>query len=118
MPNADGRIARMVWRRNLARMAMIVAATLALLLLGAFAWLLAISPGQPRPLVDATGRVIPGSLSERVFVGIGGIRQGMIIQSADPSSPVPLFLHGGPGMVEFFMEADYPTGLAQHFTMV
>jgi len=99
-------------------MAMIVAATFSLLLLGAFAWLLAISPGQPRPLVDAAGRTIPGSLSERVFVEIGGIRQGMIIQSADPSNPVLLFLHGGPGMVEFFMEEDYPTGLAQHFTMV
>ncbi len=99
-------------------MGLIVAATLALLVLGAFAWLLAVSPGQPRPLVDAEGRVIPGSLSERVFVEIGGIRQGMIIQSIDPSNPVLLFLHGGPGMVEFFMEEDYPTGLAQHFTMV
>lgn len=99
-------------------MAMIVAAVFALLLLGALAWLLAVSPGQPRPMVDAAGRPIPGSLSERVFVEIGGIRQGMIIQSADPSNPVLLFLHGGPGMVEFFMEEDYPTGLAQHFTMV
>ena len=81
-------------------------------------WLLAISPGRPGPLRDGTGRVIPGSISERGSVRIGGISQGMIIQSADPVNPVLLFLHGGPGMTEFFMEQDYPTGLERHFTMV
>jgi pimeloyl-ACP methyl ester carboxylesterase len=69
-------------------------------------------------LRDAAGTVIPGSLSERVVVEIGGIPQGMFIQSADPSNPVLLFLHGGPGMVEFFMEENYPTGLAEDFTVV
>lgn len=81
-------------------------------------WLWAVSPGRPAPLRDAAGYPIPGSLSERVTVVIGGIPQGMFIQSADPSNPVLLFLHGGPGMVEFFMEETYPTGLARHFTMV
>jgi pimeloyl-ACP methyl ester carboxylesterase len=84
----------------------------------ALAWLVAISPGRPDPLRDAAGNVIPGSLSERVSVEIGGIQQGMIIQSADPANPVMLFLHGGPGMTEFFMELDYPTGLERHFTMI
>lgn len=82
------------------------------------AWLFAVSPGRPDPLSDAAGNVIPGSISERVTVEIGGIPQVMFIQSADPANPVLLFLHGGPGMVEFFMEQEYPTGLAQHFTMV
>ncbi|NKX45787.1 alpha/beta fold hydrolase [Roseicyclus persicicus] len=81
-------------------------------------WLRAVSPGRPAPLRDAGGEVIPGSISERVTVEIGGIPQGMIIQSADPANPVLLFLHGGPGMVEFFMEENYPTGLSDHFTMV
>jgi len=78
----------------------------------------AVSPGRPDALRDADGNIIPGSISERVTVEIGGIPQGMFIQSADPANPVLLFLHGGPGMVEFFMEQEYPTGLAQHFTMV
>jgi pimeloyl-ACP methyl ester carboxylesterase len=82
------------------------------------AWLVAISPGRPDPLRDAAGNVVPGSLSERVTVEIGGIPQGMIIQSVDPANPVLLFLHGGPGMTEVFMELDYPTGLERHFTMV
>jgi pimeloyl-ACP methyl ester carboxylesterase len=81
-------------------------------------WLFAVSPGRPAPLRDAAGDVIPGSLSERVTVDIGGIPQGMFILSADPTNPVLLFLHGGPGMVEFFMEQEYPTGLERDFTMV
>jgi len=97
--------------------------TIALLLLVAAlaagaAYLFAISPGRPAPLRDAEGNVIPGSLSERVTVEIGGIPQSMFIQSVAPANPVLLFLHGGPGMTEFFMEDDYPTGLERHFTMV
>jgi pimeloyl-ACP methyl ester carboxylesterase len=81
-------------------------------------WLFAVSPGRPDQLSDTSGNIIPGSISERVTIEIGGIPQGMFIQSANPASPVLLFVHGGPGMVEFFMEQEYPTGLARHFTMV
>jgi pimeloyl-ACP methyl ester carboxylesterase len=76
------------------------------------------SPGRPAVLVDDTGQKIRGSLSERVFVEINGVRQGMIIQSADPSKPVLLFLHGGPGMPTFFLNTTHPTGLEQDFTVV
>jgi pimeloyl-ACP methyl ester carboxylesterase len=97
-------------------------ATALLLLTGIFfvgvGYLFAISPGRPAPLRSADGTVIPGSLSERLTVKIGGIPQSMIIQSTNPANPVLLFLHGGPGMTEFFMEQDYPTGLERHFTMV
>lgn len=91
---------------------------LAVCLLIGVAWLIVISPGRPAPLRDSAGRVILGSISERLKVNIGGIPQGMIIQSVDPANPVLLFVHGGPGMTEFFMEQDYPTGLERHFTMV
>jgi pimeloyl-ACP methyl ester carboxylesterase len=91
---------------------------LAAVLLAGLGYLFAISPGRPAPLRDADGTGIPGSLSERVTLRIGGIPQSMIIQSVDPANPVLLFLHGGPGITEFFMEQDYPTGLERHFTMV
>jgi pimeloyl-ACP methyl ester carboxylesterase len=42
----------------------------------------------------------------------------MFIQSADPANPVLLFLHGGPGMPEFFLETTHPTGLSRDFTVV
>jgi pimeloyl-ACP methyl ester carboxylesterase len=91
---------------------------LAVLVAGGLGTLLVLSPGRPALLRDQAGNVIPGSISERVTVEIGGIPQGMFIQSVDPANPVLLFLHGGPGMVEFFMEQEYPTGLENHFTMV
>lgn len=103
---------------RLGRFIMAIGLTLLVGLVLGLVWLVAISPGRPDPLRDANGNMIPGSLSERVTVEIGGIPQGMIIQSIDPTNPVLLFLHGGPGMTEFYMEQDYPTGLEQHFTVI
>lgn len=107
-----GRKARI--RRTMTAISLILGAVL----LFGVGYLFTISPGRPAPLRAADGTVIAGSLSERVTVEIGGIPQGMIIQTVDPANPVLLFLHGGPGMTEFFMEQDYPTGLEAHFTMV
>ena len=76
------------------------------------------SPGKTQPLVDDAGRPIAGSLSEQVFVQINGIRQGMIIQTRDVAHRVLLFLHGGPGMPEFFLNDTHPGGLEQDFTVV
>lgn len=79
---------------------------------------LALGPGYPRPLTDTSGQTIAGSLSEKVFLQINGTRQGLLIQSVDPSHPVLLFLHGGPGMPEFFLNMTHPTGLEADFTVV
>lgn len=95
-----------------------VAILLCVLVTGTVGSLLAISPGRPAPLRGTAGAVIPGSLSERAFVEINGVRQGMFIQSADLSNPVLLFLHGGPGMPEFVLSETHPTDLARRFTVV
>ncbi len=89
------------------------AAILGTAVVGLVGLLRAWSPGEPAPLVDDDGRAIAGSLSERVFVDINGVPHGMIIQSADAANPVLLFLHGGPGMPEFFLNTTHPTGLYQ-----
>ncbi len=77
----------------------------------------ALSPGHLPPLIDKQGRPIAGSLSEKVFLQVNGTRQGLFIQGADPTNPVLLFLHGGPGMPEFFMNRIRPTGLEVDFTL-
>lgn len=79
-------------------------------------FLLIISPGKPKPLTDIKGR-IKGSISERVFIKIGGVRQGMFIRSTDLNNPVLLFAHGGPSFSEYFLVDKYPTGLENHFTV-
>lgn len=80
--------------------------------------LLAWSRGDPAPVVDGSGRPVVGSLSEKVFVEINGVTQGMFIVSRNAANPVLLFLHGGPGMPEFFLAERYPTGLEDDFTVV
>ncbi len=59
---------------------------------------------------------LTGSLSEKIFVTINGVEQGMIIESKDVIHPVLLYLHGG--MPEYFFTRKYPTGLEDIFTVV
>ncbi len=87
-----------------------------LLLLVILLWIR--SPGIVKPLLDENGQPLSGSLSEKTFVTIHGVPQGMFIQSRDLNNPVLLFLHGGPGMPEYFITESYPTGLEDHFTVV
>jgi len=78
--------------------------------------LLAYSPGEPKPHLDQTGNKIKGSISEKTFVAINGVEQGMVIKSKDETHPVLLFLHGG--MPEYFLNQKYPNGLEDYFTVV
>lgn len=78
--------------------------------------LILMSPGKPEPMVDENGRTLAGSISEKIFVRINGLEQGMIIQSKDASNPVLLYLHGG--MPDYFLKEKYPTGLEDEFTVV
>jgi pimeloyl-ACP methyl ester carboxylesterase len=101
-------------------MSYVVIATVTLLvaiavLVGA---LVVMSPGRIRPVTDAAGRPIPGSIAEKIHVPINGTQQGMVIRSADPANPVLLFVHGGPGLPEYFLDERMPTGLEKEFTVV
>lgn len=86
--------------------------------LGGAAMLVAWSLGKPRPFLDEHGHPLANSLSEKICVDINGVPQGMFIKSKDASNPILLFLHGGPGMPEFFLTQTYPTGLEDDFTVV
>lgn len=86
-------------------------------LAGFFIFLLILSPGKPEKIKDAEGNTLPNSLSEKTFIQIGGVRQGMFIRSADISNPVLLFLHGGPGFPNYFLFDKYKPGLEDFFTV-
>jgi pimeloyl-ACP methyl ester carboxylesterase len=73
-------------------------------------------PGKPRPFMDEKGSPLPGSISEKIFVDINGLQQGMFIKSRDAKNPVLLYLHGG--MPDYFLTEHYPTGLENIFTVV
>jgi pimeloyl-ACP methyl ester carboxylesterase len=78
--------------------------------------MLLLSPGKTKPFIDKNGRILPGSISEKIHITINGVRQGMFIKSKDESYPVLLYLHGG--MTDYFLTRKYPTGLEDYFTVV
>ncbi len=80
--------------------------------------LMVFGSGKMIPFTDASGRVLPGSLSEKSWVPINGIEMGMIIKSRDLRKPVLLFVHGGPGMPEYWLNHNYPARLEELFTVV
>jgi pimeloyl-ACP methyl ester carboxylesterase len=73
-------------------------------------------PGEPIPFVDENGNTLAGGISEKVFVNINGVEQGMFIKSKNEENPVLLYLHGG--IPDYFLTERYPTGLEDYFTMV
>ncbi len=104
-------IARKVGHTMLLSLGVFLAAIVLLLVV-----LLALSPGRVKPVLDLDGKPVPGSLSEKAFVEINGVKQGMFIQSRNPGNPVLLYLHGG--MPDYFLTERYPTGLENDFTVV
>lgn len=75
------------------------------------------SPGELNTYVDENNKVLEGSIAEKVFVEINGVEQGMIITGENTENPVLLFVHGGPGMPEYFLADKSATGLEKHFTV-
>ena len=115
MQVAQKRERRILFARKAGRIMLTALAVLLGLVIILAGILLAISPGKPKPIVDAGGQPVPGSISEKIFVNINGAQQGMFIQSRDPANPVLLFLHGG--LPEYFLTQRYPTGLENLFTV-
>jgi pimeloyl-ACP methyl ester carboxylesterase len=102
--------------KTVSRMLLILISVLTIIFLILVIVLRIYSPGKPEQFVDKAGVAIEGSISEKTFVTIGGIRQGMIIRSKNIQNPVLLYLHGG--IPDYFLTKNYPTGLEDHFTLV
>ena len=74
------------------------------------------SPGKPKPFLDANGKLLVNSISEKIFVNINGVKQGMFIKGKDMSKPVLLYVHGG--MPDYFLTQKYPTGFDEYFIVI
>jgi pimeloyl-ACP methyl ester carboxylesterase len=74
-------------------------------------------PGRrgPKPRSAEDGCALPAGTSEKVFLEVNGVRQGMFLRGTYAAAPVLLFLHGG--LPEYFLTARYPTGLENVFTV-
>ncbi len=76
-----------------------------------------LSPGKLQPILDSNGSTLSTSISEKVFVNIGGVKQGMFIQGKDTCKPVLLYVHGGPSFPNYFLVDKYAPGLEDFFTV-
>lgn len=77
------------------------------------------SPGKLTQLKDEQGNIIPDSISEKAWVEINGIEQGMFIRGENRQNPVILYLHGGPGtpMLQFITYLEQTERLEKYFTV-
>lgn len=104
-----------VKRKGRSIMLTTISVFLGLLLILAIVLLLC-SPGKPKPFLDEKGKSLEGSISEKIYITINGIKQGMFIKGKNVNNPVLLYLHGG--MPDYFLTNKYPTGLEDYFTVV
>lgn len=77
------------------------------------------SPGKLTPLKNAQGNVIQGSVSEKIWIEVNGIKQGMFIRGENLQNPIILYLHGGPGtpLLQFITYLEKSERLEKNFTV-
>lgn len=73
------------------------------------------SRGEIESFKDASGNVIKSSIAQRHFTTINGTKHGMILRGKNRELPILLFIHGGPGVPEYFLNETYETKLEEHF---
>lgn len=73
--------------------------------------------GNMKSFRDENGRILEGSISEKIHVDINSASLGMFIAGKDTSKPILLFLGGGPGIPEYFLETQYSSGLEEEFVV-
>ena len=54
-------------------------------------------------------------ICEKTFLDINGTKLGMVIKGSSKDKPVMLLMGGGPGIPEYWLEYEYPTGLDEDF---
>lgn len=71
--------------------------------------------------VAEQGNASPNSIAEKIFVPINGRENGMFIRGKDTGNPVLLFISGGPGVPQYWLNEvyreRYPNRLEEYFTV-
>ena len=112
-----GGVPTQIRTRKAVRIALIVFSVLLAVITVVVGILAVVSSGTPKPFLDKSGKVIAGSISEKIFVNINGVKQGMFLKGKNKNNPVLLFLHGGPGMPEYTFFEQYCPQIENSFTV-
>jgi pimeloyl-ACP methyl ester carboxylesterase len=105
------------FKKLLKQMMIILVAGITGLLLFIACILFIYSPGKPKQFSDSNGKRLAGSISEKAFTTIGGVKQGMFIRSKNTDSPVLLYVHGGPAFPNYFLIDKFDPKLEDNFTV-
>lgn len=73
------------------------------------------------PFLDEAGALLENSVAERVYLNVNGQRNGMVIRGKSVDNPVLLFISGGPGVPEYWLneayKERYPNRIEDYFTV-
>ena len=70
-----------------------------------------------KPYLDEQGNILKGSVSEKIFIDVNGKKNGMIIRGKSENNPVLLFISGGPGVPQYWLNEYYDSALEDYFTV-
>lgn len=92
------------------------------ILIGIFFAAVALSDdGKIQPFYDADGNVLENSIAENTFIDVNGRENGLIIRGKNLDNPVLLFISGGPGVPEYWLNDAYakehPNKLVDEYTV-
>lgn len=87
-------------------------------LLAALLAVVILMPGHTAPIVDETGKPIPGSIAVMEKVKLGGVDQWIVIRGKSAAKPILLLLSGGPGGSETGRFLHFNRELEEHFIVV
>ena len=99
------------------RIGVLTILVLALFIIIAIFMILPPGKGEISQFRDEGGIIIEGSIAEKTYIEVDGTKLGLIIVGKDQTKPVMLFLGGGPGIPQYFLEDTYPTGISEEFVV-
>lgn len=77
--------------------------------------------GEIEQFTDDNGNVLEGSTAERTYIDVNGRKNGLIIRGKCDSNPVLLFISGGPGVPQYWLNDSYkeryPNRIEEEFTV-
>ena len=72
---------------------------------------------ETRPIVDAQGRPVQGSVASLEKIKLGGVDQWILVRGVNTSNPILLKVHGGPGQAEM-ATVEFNRSLERDFIVV
>jgi pimeloyl-ACP methyl ester carboxylesterase len=95
----------------------IILIVFAIITLGIFIRFAITSKGKIDKFYDTEGNILQNSISEIAYLDVNGTRNGMFLRGKSVDNPVLLFISGGPGVPEYWLNEYYNNALEDYYTV-